>query len=384
MSTSIRKRKNTQLSLRTKLLIGFTLLFSGVFGFAFYWFYTFTIERTSERLYADMRQTVVGAAKDLDPNEVVELYEQGTVYSDYLADSGIPTDPIFQKHLALFQRVNDIEPRAWLYTFVVVNETPDDFESTVNPAFSDNRPPIVDQSAIVDWQPGDSFSTVFLVDLWVRHDPSKAARFLEPIPSNEFHIQAFRGEGLVDRPLYDDGFFGSWITTYLPLKNSDGETVAVLGIDFEASYVNQVKSAIRNRMLAGFLFIYLSLFLLVYVLSNLLTRPIVKLTGAAEKIGEGDYTYDLKSFHSRRLADEVSTLAEVFAFMVSKVKQREESLRMQVRELKVEIDEVKRKKQVQQITGSDFFQNLQAKSSRIRAAMSKKEDPSENDEDYSI
>ena len=374
MPPSAEPKKPKQLSLRTKVLIGFTLLFSGVFGFAFYWFYTFTIDRTTERLYTDMRQTVVGAAKELDPNEVVELYEQGTVYKDYLADGGVPTDSIFQKHLALFQRVNDVEPRAWLYTFVVVEESPDDFEANVSPASLANRPPIIDQERLANLEEDASLSTVFLADLWVKHDPSKAAQFLEPIPSNEFHIQAFRGEGLVDRPLYDDGFFGSWITTYLPLKTAEGETVAVLGIDFEASYVKQVENAIRSRMLVGFLFIYLSLFFLVYVLSSFLTRPIVRLTNAAEKIGEGDYTYDLKSFEHGRLNDEVSTLAEVFALMVSKVKKREESLRLQVKELKVEIDEVKREKQVQQIVGSDFFQNLQSKSSRIRAAMKKTDD----------
>ena len=380
MEPPAQQRKAKQLSLRTKVLIGFTLLFSGVFGLAFYWFYTFTIEKTTERLYTDMRQTVIGAAKEIDPDEVVELYEQGTVYRDYLEDGGIPTDPIFQKHIALFQRVNDIEPRAWLYTYVIVDESPDAFEATVNPAFPENRPPVIDQDRLANLTEDDSLSTVFLVDLWVRHDPSKAAQFLEPIPSNEFHIQTFRGNRLVDRPLYDDGFFGSWITTYYPLQNSDGETVAVLGIDFEASYVNQVKSAIRNRMFLGFLFIYLSLFLLVYILSSFLTRPIVKLTSAAEQIGEGDYTYDLDTFNHGRLVDEVSTLAQVFALMVSKVKEREESLRMQVRELKVEIDEVKRKKQVQQIVGSDFFQDLQSKSNRIRAAMKKTNEQPEKEE----
>ncbi|NEQ42847.1 MAG: methyl-accepting chemotaxis protein [Leptolyngbya sp. SIOISBB] len=379
MEPPTQRRKTKQLSLRTKVLIGFTLLFSGVFGLAFYWFYTFTIEKTTERLYIDMRQTVVGAAKEINPEEVVQLYEQGTVYKDYLADDGIPTDPIFQKHLALFQQVNDIEPRAWLYTYVVVDESPDEFTSNVSPAFPENRPPIIDQEKLANLEEGDSLSTVFLVDLWVRYDPAKAAKFLEPIPSNKFHVETFSGNGLVDRPLYNDGFFGSWITTYLPLKNSAGETVAVLGIDFEASYVNHVKNAIRNRMLAGFLFIYLSLFILVYILSSFLTRPIVKLTSAAEQIGEGDYTYDLNTFHSGRLPDEVSTLAEVFALMVSKVKQREESLRMQVRELKVEIDEVKRKKQVQQIVGSDFFQDLQSKSNRIRAAMKKTDEQFEEE-----
>jgi hypothetical protein len=369
------------LSLRTKVLVAFTLLFSGIFGLAFYWFYTFTINKTTERLYTDMHQTVMGAAKDLDPDEVVELYETGTVYKDYLADGGIPTNPIFQKHLALFQQVNDIEPRAWLYTYVVVDESPEAFESTVSPATVENRPPIVSQAELQNLGEDSNLSTVFLVDLWVRHDPAKAARFLEAIPANQYHIQAFRGEGLVDRPLYSDGFFGSWITTYLPLKNLEGETVAVLGIDFEASYVQQVKKAIRDRMLVGFLFTYISLFILVNILSSFLTKPIVELTKAAEEIGDGNYNHNLQSFHHRRWPDEVSTLADVFALMVSKVRKREESLKMQVQELKIEIDEAKRNTQVKEIVESDFFQDLQSKSKRIRAAMNRADQQAKDSQD---
>ncbi|MDB9529659.1 HAMP domain-containing protein [Oscillatoria sp. CS-180] len=369
MESSAQQRLSKKLSLRTKLLIGFTLLFSGVFGLIFYWFYTFTINKTSERLYADMHQTIIGAAKEIDPLEVVELYEDGFAFKDSLADGEIPTDPIFQKHLALFQKVNDIEPRAWLYTYVVVDEKPAEFAANVNPGSPGNRPPTIRPDELAKLTENDVVSTVFLVDLWVRHDPSKAAQFLRAIPSNEFHLQAFERQDLVDRPLYDDGLFGSWITTYLPLRNAEGETIAVLGIDFQASYVQQVKNAIRNRMLVGFFVIYLSLFILVYILSSFLTRPIIKLTSAAEKIGEGDYTYDFKTFRHRRLPDEVSTLAEVFVLMVSKVRRREESLKMQVQDLKVEIDEVKRKKQVQKIIDSDFFLDLQSKSKKIRSAM---------------
>jgi DNA-binding protein H-NS len=67
------------------------------------------------------------------------------------------------------------------------------------------------------------------------------------------------------------------------------------------------------------------------------------------------------------MPDEISTLAEVFALMVSKVKQREESLKQQVTELKIEIDEVKRKKQVSEIVDSDFFHDLQTKARRLRS-----------------
>jgi HAMP domain-containing protein len=372
--------KTKQLGLRSKVLIAFTLLFSSAFGFAFYWFYTFTINKTTERLYLDMRQTVEGAAKEINPEDVVELYENGTTDQNLAEEDGVLDNPIFQKHLATFQNVNNIEPRAWLYTYVVVDQSPEEFEANVDLASADNRPPIISQDVLDNLEEGDTLSTVFLTDLWVNHDPDKAAKFLEPIPSNEFHLEAFRGDGFVDRPLYDDGFFGSWITTYYPLKNPAGETVAVLGIDFEASYVRQIEKTIRQRLLVSFLVIYVTLFVLVSILSELLTKPIVDLTHAAAKIGEGDYNHDLNAFRSRQWRDEVTTLADVFALMVSKVRQREETLKMQVKELKIEIDDAKRKNQVQEIVDSDFFQDLQLKSKKIRASMGRTAQDAESEE----
>ena len=102
------------------------------FGFSFYWFYTFTLNKTTERLYTDMRQTVEGAAQDIEPEEVIELYESGTTDQD-LAEAGWVIDnSIFQKHLTTFQNVNDIEPRAWLYTYVMVDQSPEEFAANID------------------------------------------------------------------------------------------------------------------------------------------------------------------------------------------------------------------------------------------------------------
>ena len=53
--------------------------------------------------------------------------------------------------------------------------------------------------------------------------------------------------------------------------------------------------------------------------------------------------------------------------MVDKVRQREQKLRRQVEELKIEIDEAERKEQVEKIVDSDFFRDLQAKAQRVRS-----------------
>ena len=59
-------------------------------------------------------------------------------------------------------------------------------------------------------------------------------------------------------------------------------------------------------------------------------------------------------------------LARVFTDMADKVYQREAALKRQVRELKIEIDEVKAKQQVDEIVETDFFESLQNKATSIR------------------
>ncbi|MEM7738927.1 MAG: HAMP domain-containing protein, partial [Deinococcota bacterium] len=111
---------------------------------------------------------------------------------------------------------------------------------------------------------------------------------------------------------------------------------------------------------------YAVLLVLVYIFSELFTRPISKLSSFAESIGEGDYDQDLSSLSKRQNKDEISKLAEVFEIMVGKVKQREETLKKEVVKLKIEIDEGKRQKQVDAIIDSDSFQDLKKRANAMR------------------
>jgi len=64
--------------------------------------------------------------------------------------------------------------------------------------------------------------------------------------------------------------------------------------------------------------------------------------------------------------DEIGRLSLMFGRMAQEVIMRETNLRQQVEALRIEIDEVKCKKQVEEITDSDFFRDLQTKARSIR------------------
>ncbi len=146
--------------------------------------------------------------------------------------------------------------------------------------------------------------------------------------------------------------------------------VAALDIDFRADYVRQVQDSIMQQTFLAFVITYGVLFALVLLLSNFFTRPVVALTQAAERIGEGDYAGSLDQLadlgNAPLFADETTRLSQVFQIMVDKVYQREQTLRKQVEELKIEIDEVRRRKDVVDIVETDFFRDLQSKAREMR------------------
>ena len=92
-----------------------------------------------------------------------------------------------------------------------------------------------------------------------------------------------------------------------------------------------------------------------------------------EECSNYENTNELDKLSKGRITDEIGTLANVFAIMVSKVYQREQTLRLQVEQLKIEIDQVKQQKQVSEIVETDFFKDLVEKANIIRARSRHKE-----------
>jgi HAMP domain-containing protein len=137
-------------------------------------------------------------------------------------------------------------------------------------------------------------------------------------------------------------------------------------------YPRQVQDGIRQSMVVSFIVAYIALFAMVYLISSVLTDPIIRLSDAAERVGEGDYEQDFSRLFQGRLPDEIDALAGNFAIMVSKVYQREQNLRRQVEALKIEIDDARRGVQVSEIVETDFFRELQAKAAQMRSRRSRK------------
>jgi CRP-like cAMP-binding protein len=62
----------------------------------------------------------------------------------------------------------------------------------------------------------------------------------------------------------------------------------------------------------------------------------------------------------------LSSLAAEFAQMATRVQEREDILRKEVAQLRIEIDEAKRKQEVQRIVGSEYYQSLKERAKELR------------------
>jgi CRP/FNR family transcriptional regulator, cyclic AMP receptor protein len=94
-------------------------------------------------------------------------------------------------------------------------------------------------------------------------------------------------------------------------------------------------------------------------------QQFAKVTAAAAAVEAGVYVPEALDDVALR-TDALGQLARVFQRMVREVYAREESLKRQVAELRIEIDEAKKSQQVAEIIDTDYFQQLQQKALEFR------------------
>jgi signal transduction histidine kinase/ActR/RegA family two-component response regulator len=285
------KAKRIQfISLRLKLLVGFTVVYGIVFATAYGWFYRYSTDRAMQRIRQDLVDTLEGTIQGIDGDEFRALAAAELPNGQIL-----PLDnPLYQKHQAWLQTIHQIEPRANPYTLI----------------------------------PGSHpYEVLFIGDFLRISQPDSPTHFRESYTADPAKTQLYQGLTHLTITLtpYKDQW-GSWVSAYGPIKDKHGSVVGVVGVDFQANYVFEVQQGIRQHFAIAFGITYGSLFILVYIISGIVTRPITELVVATEQMSEGAYNPMLSHLRKRRFHDEMSMLAETFERMVEKIRKREEQL----------------------------------------------------------
>lgn len=128
--------------------------------------------------------------------------------------------------------------------------------------------------------------------------------------------QAITNDQLTLSSIYKDEF-GVHKSIFVPLKNGNGTTAGLLGIDLDASVIPEAASAVWWYSITITLLVLAIGLLFAYLLGRMIAKPIRTLAHVTERFATGDLTQEIEI----RSRDEVGQLAEAFDTMRSNMKQ---------------------------------------------------------------
>lgn len=99
-------------------------------------------------------------------------------------------------------------------------------------------------------------------------------------------------------------------------------------------------------------------------------RQAALVTAAAAAVESNEFRPESLDLVAAR-GDELGQLARVFQRMAREVSAREQRLKQQVQDLRIQVDEANKNRQVKDITDTDYFQHLQQKAKRLRESRRK-------------
>ena len=338
-------KRDVYISLRIKLVVVFVALFTIVFLAIAIWVLQFSAQSAQDRLAQQLIGQVEGVAQTVDGDAFAELVATTPAVLDPAEETGFgyPDNPIYA------------EIAQGLY---------DAFRVTGSGTYTWYKDP----------QDGQIYTAV---SSGYYREPQTGYRYKIPLDQvTEPSTYALMDQGLsvtTEEPAYTDAF-GSWMSVYSPILNSSGVSVGGIGQDISLEYVSEVRAKAVQQVLPVLLGIYVILVLLVWLLASRIVKPIRRLTDESSRIAEGDYDRDLDSISRARLQDEISTLASTFAVMAKKVAERERSLQVEVKRLRVEIDSTKRAESVQAIVDSEGFAEIAQRAAEMRKRMNEPRD----------
>jgi len=304
-----------------KLLIVFTLLFAAAFALVFVWFYNFGTALAMD----DLRSDLMGAAKTAAAMMDVEAHTQ-------VATQGVEDDALYTHLAQQLRQVRDANPKIEAIYTMVRADSPNEL--------------------------------LFVIS--ADENPETRAHLREPYSVVEFPqmLRAFNA-ATSDNQIEQDEF-GAWFSGYAPIIDTNGQGVAIVGIDMKAQDVIDIQHRIRQTSLFTFVLVLLVLLGAVFLISFTITTPLRHVTNAARSLESGERFQEGQLASVMKGNDELAHLARVFSRMAMEIQGREEKLKRQVEELRIEIDEVKKTRHVEEIVESDYFKQLQANVQTLR------------------
>lgn len=161
-------------------------------------------------------------------------------------------------------------------------------------------------------------------------------------------MRAREGRGVLIVPLH---VRSETIGAILLESSEPGRRFKASEVSLAETVAGQIAGAIQNAQLFDEMVEYV--------------EQVSRVTAAASAVESGAFNLESLDQVGRR-PDALGQLARVFQGMAKEVAAREQRLRREVQQLKIEIDDVRAARQVEEITESEYFRRLQQKVDELR------------------
>lgn len=163
--------------------------------------------------------------------------------------------------------------------------------------------------------------------------------------------KAFSGEISYDQKITVDKW-GKWISVYVPVKNRNHKTIAIIGLDLDVNSEYNLLARYRTMLIIIGIFLIVITVSISFITTRLVISPLKKLKYSAEKIAENDYSENILL----KTGDELEVLSNSFDRMINVVRQNQENLETQVKNRTLELeDSLIRLEQLKQKQDADYY-----------------------------
>ncbi len=288
MAKTSHPRKHIFISIVFRVLLNFLVTFAIIAALQSIWYFTITLSFAVRQIQSTRVELLDAAKTGINVAEITSLVQDGKVGLNNPEE-----DPRYATTLNWLDALHKVSPTSWPYVFI----------------------------------PGQkSGEIISVVDLNSKYNPTKTKQFLEVIPFNTsddaeistdtfWHIndEALENKIVVlpsewetqikNNPFSHDlinqinmnvDSLGNWISIYSYIRDGQGKIVAGVAIDIENHIVSLLGAEIIRQLLISFLGSLLIMVLVGMRLGSVFTKPIVRLTRAAETINTGNHEEGLQ------------------------------------------------------------------------------------------
>ncbi|MFC7685985.1 methyl-accepting chemotaxis protein [Ureibacillus sp. GCM10028918] len=167
--------------------------------------------------------------------------------------------------------------------------------------------------------PKEGEDVTFLVDGMPADDTENAGAIGDTSGSTTYeHLQKVLKEGSFYSDLLSSDY-GEYISGTIPMKDANGEVVAFLGVDIDASYVDEVSASVAKDIVPKVSLIFLLIVLMglyiTYRYVNRSLKPLNVLKEASEQLADGDLKGVNETLSSLKLKNnnEIAIFSQTFS-----------------------------------------------------------------------